>query len=436
MRYSAVAPKYDSEFNLNQNINETSFSGDFETDASASVHAASKGSKENLLGQYFREVASLPVLRPDQEFELAKKIEDAETRLWVHILSFVKLIEPILSHAEANFKKDSLELANLMDAARAFISNPNKTNRHQLKLLRSISARTLIHLDVERIFLKKTVKEIKKLARYKKTSFFDKSLRFNRKAPTFVFYMKNLQKLEHLVEKARNDFVHANLRLVVTIARRFNFGSIPFQDLIQEGNIGLLKAVSRYDYRRGYRFSTYASWWIRHAITRAIADKGRLVRVPVHMLSTYQKVSRKSRELSVRLGREPTNEEIEASTAVSLEKIEDIQDHLPNQALSLDTKISDTDDRNFVEMLHDFGTPETPEKIGEQEVFQQTLLTLGELKPMEADILRKRFGMHDGTEHTLSEIGRTYGLSRERIRQIQEIAIAKIRRSLKRKNAL
>jgi RNA polymerase primary sigma factor len=237
-------------------------------------------------------------------------------------------------------------------------------------------------------------------------------------------------------QRARNRFVQANLRLVVTIARRFNFGHIPFHDLIQEGNIGLIKAVGRFDHRRGFRFSTYASWWIRHAITRAIADKGRLVRVPVHMLSTVQKVARTSRELSTKLGRQPTSEEICTTVSLTSDKVEQIQEHLPTQAFSLDTMVSEDDDRRFIEMVQDVGSVSPADSIGDQQVYEQVLLILGDLKPIEADVLRKRFGLHDGKEHTLTEIGSTYSLSRERIRQIQEQALGKIRRALRRRNAM
>jgi len=210
---------------------------------------------------------------------------------------------------------------------------------------------------------------------------------------------------------------------------------MPLSDLIQEGNIGLIKAVERFEYSRGFRFSTYASWWIRHAITRAIADKGRLVRVPVHMLSTFQKVARTSRELSAKLGRPPTAEEICFSTALSTEKVAQIQEHLPNQAFSLDSVVSEDDDRRFIEMVQDEEDSSPADRIGDAQVYDQVELILSDLKPIEADVLRKRFGI-DGKEHTLSEIGSEYALSRERIRQIQEQALGKIRRALMRRNAM
>lgn len=236
-------------------------------------------------------------------------------------------------------------------------------------------------------------------------------------------------------QAAQEHLIKANSRLVVSVAKKYVGRGVPFLDLIQEGNIGLIKAVGRYDWRRGFRFSTYASWWIRHAITRAIADKGRLVRVPVHMLSTFQKVARTSRELSAKLGRPPTAEEICFSTALSTEKVAQIQEHLPNQAFSLDSVVSEDDDRRFIEMVQDEEDSSPADRIGDAQVYDQVELILSDLKPIEADVLRKRFGI-DGKEHTLSEIGSEYALSRERIRQIQEQALGKIRRALMRRNAM
>ncbi len=252
----------------------------------------------------------------------------------------------------------------------------------------------------------------------------------------FAQYARETRVLFTRAQRARNEFVKSNLRLVVSIARRFNHGRMPLSDLIQEGNIGLIKAVERYDYRRGYRFSTYASWWIRHSISRALADKGRAVRLPVHMLDAYHKVTRTSRELSSKLGRPPTPEEIGISAGLPSDKVEKIQGYLLDQSLSLDRSVSDDDDRRFIELLQDPDGLSPTEKIMEQSVNEQVQEILGDLKPIEADVLRKRFGLSGGREQTLKEIGDSYQLSRERIRQIQEQALAKIRRALQRRNVL
>jgi RNA polymerase primary sigma factor len=223
---------------------------------------------------------------------------------------------------------------------------------------------------------------------------------------------------------------------VVSIARRFNHGRKPLADLMQEGNIGLINAVERFDYRRGYRFSTYATWWIRHAISRALADKGRSVRLPVHMLDAFQKVTRVSRELSAKLGRLPTSEEIGSCSGLSVEKVERIKGYMTEQSISLDRTVSEQDDRRFIELLHDPNCLSPTDRIMEQTVKRQVHEIIGYLKPIEADVLIKRFGLFGYREHTLREIGETYSLSRERIRQIQEQAIGKLRRALEYRKVL
>jgi RNA polymerase primary sigma factor len=234
---------------------------------------------------------------------------------------------------------------------------------------------------------------------------------------------------------ARNEFVKANLRLVVSIARRFNHGRMALADLIQEGNLGLMKAVERYDHRRGFRFSTYASWWIRHAISRALADKGREIRLPVHMIDAQHRLTKARRELTAKLGRQPTTEEIAEATQMPADKVEKMRSWILDQAISIDRPVGDEDGRNLAEMLED---PERDDNsptddLATEAMTQEVRTLLDELKPIEADILRRRFGLDDDQELTLKEIGEKYNLSRERIRQLQEQALSKMRRALQRK---
>lgn len=239
-------------------------------------------------------------------------------------------------------------------------------------------------------------------------------------------------------QRARNDFVKANLRLVVSIARRFNYGRMPLGDLIQEGNMGLIKAVERFDYRRGYRFSTYASWWIRHAISRALADKGREVRLPVHMIDAQHRLTKARRMLTGQLGRQPTSEELATATQMPLDKIEKMRSWLLEQSVSIDKPVGDDEGRVLGEVLED---PDREELSPTQDLEWEALTTevrsmLGELRPIEADILRQRFGLGTEQELTLKEIGDKYNLSRERIRQLQEQALAKMRRALARRDLM
>ena len=218
----------------------------------------------------------------------------------------------------------------------------------------------------------------------------------------------------------------------------FFFGCLPLADLIQEGNIGLIKAVERYDYRRGYSYSTYASRWIRTAISRAHADKGRAVRLPVHMSDAYHRVAKSKRELSAKLGRQPTSDEIAEVTGIAAPKIEKMRAFLLDQSFSLDRTVSDEDGRKFIDFIQD---PNAENRTPADDMVDDAMTTevraqLDTLKPIEADILRQRFGLDTDKELTLKEIGEKYNLSRERIRQLQEQALTKMRRALQRKDLM
>jgi RNA polymerase primary sigma factor len=196
-----------------------------------------------------------------------------------------------------------------------------------------------------------------------------------------------------------------------------------------------MKAVERYDHRRGFRFSTYASWWIRHAISRALADKGREIRLPVHMIDAQHRLTKARRELTAKLGRQPTTEELAEATQMPADKVEKMRSWILDQAISIDRPVGDDDGRNLAEMLEDPERDDASptEDLATEAMTQEVRTLLDELKPIEADILRRRFGLDDDQELTLKEIGEKYNLSRERIRQLQEQALSKMRRALQRK---
>jgi RNA polymerase primary sigma factor len=321
---------------------------------------------------------------------------------------------------------------------RRLAAEAGKGTQARLDKAASKCAEKLRALDTDRLYLESVVVELHRFYRDLPGRIVPERLPFEVRSQEFGRYYSRVMQANRAASAARNEFVKANLRLVVSIARRFNHGRMALADLIQEGNIGLMKAVERYDYRRGFRFSTYASWWIRHAISRALADKGREVRLPVHMIDAYHRISKAKRELTAKLGRQPTTEEIAQAANIPALKVEKMRTYLVDQSFSLDRPVNDEDGRHFIEFLQD------PETEDESPVDRLTLDTLtGEirqllhnLKPIEADILRQRFGLDDDRELTLKEIGEKYNLSRERIRQLQEQALTKMRRALQRKEMM
>lgn len=391
--------------------------------------AAARSGSIDGLSQYMKQLSHIPLFTADQESEKAKELERFCVESWAIILNHPGMLQILVENATELEPETQEKLAKLYGSyKRAAAKSNTLSTRKNTKRdnLISLVSMELKSWDSDNKLLDNVLAGLRNLIWNPQTE------------ATGIFEVteKQLLKLERArgyALRTRNQFVRANLRLVISVAKKFHNDKLAFIDLIQEGNIGLLKAVHRFDYRRGFRFSTYAHWWIRQSIERAIINKGSQVRLPVHVIDSRRQIKRTINSLNHTLGRTPSSEEVADSLQLPLTKVEDIQNGINPDPVSLDEELSSSDPRRFVDLVRDHSRPAIDEALIRENTLERIRDLMGLLNPMERDIIIRRFGIGTDTDQTLDEIGQQYNLSRERVRQIQVQGLAKMRRMCDRR---
>ncbi len=389
--------------------------------------------QKDVMAAYMVQLGKIPLFTPEQEHDRAKELESLEINAWMCILEHPRTTE-LLADVSANYDilvADSITalLTSYRRAAAKRDKFPLPANKRRQALMDEI-AMSLRAWDCDKALLDAVTRTLRNEVWRKKSPDEQTKVIFTLTQPQLLAME---QARGHAI-RARNNFVRANLRLVVSVAKKFQNKKIPFIDLVQEGNMGLMKAVHRFDHRRGFRFSTYAHWWIRQSIERAIINKGSQVRLPVHVIDSRRQISRTIAHLQQELGRAPSSQEISKALELPLAKVEELLNGIQPDPISLDENLGDSDPRKFLDLVRDKSRPPVDEAIIRENTLARIRELMGLLNPMERDIIARRFGLGIDDDQTLDEIGKRYNLSRERVRQIQVQGLAKMRRMCDRRH--
>jgi RNA polymerase primary sigma factor len=391
------------------------------------------------LHTYFRDLANHGTMSAEDEVAAARMIAELRRRLWTTILGYPPVVVAVAELIQRRVPVDEgmdRDIAGLRAASRALRDRDTRANLEVFEASRGVMVERMLRLDLDGAVADEIAGELRAIVAGgpgERTLVLTAAPRQGSRP--FDEYTRTIQATMTALRAARGKFVEANLRLVVVIARRYNRGAMTLADRIQEGNLGLIKAVGRFDPARGFRFSTYAAWWIRHAITRALADKDRAIRLPVHLVEAMHRLARARHELRAAHGCEPDNDVVAAHTGLSLARIDRIDALQSVSTISLEPGRDDDDARG----LHDTLTADDDEVPGERldaaVILDHVRDAFAKLRPIEAEILRQRFGLADEQEQeqTLRELAARHSLSRERIRQLQEQALDKLRSELRRR---